>query len=256
MAFGAAMNGLAGRAAIVTGGTGFLGSAIASRLKAEGAEVIVTSRDAEKANAWAAKGFAAHQLDLSSGDSIEGFIAWCRTLDTFPSILVCNASNREGLATPFDEVTHEHFSNLNDVDVAGHFILARAFAKALTEPGSIVFLSSIYAFNGVNPDIYPEGMAHTPIQYTAAKAAMLGVTRQLAGLWGPQEVRVNAIVAGGVGNPEMQNLEFVERYSRKTMLKRMALPDEIAAAVAFLASDDASYITGTCLEVDGGFSAW
>ncbi len=108
----------------------------------------------------------------------------------------------------------------------------------------------------MNPDIYPPGMASTPVQYAAVKGAALGLTRWLAAFWGARAVRVNAVVAGGIASGERQPEEFVRAYSRKTMLGRMASADEIASAVAFLASQEASYVTGECLVVDGGFSAW
>jgi NAD(P)-dependent dehydrogenase (short-subunit alcohol dehydrogenase family) len=99
-------------------------------------------------------------------------------------------------------------------------------------------------------------MTPTPVQYSAVKAAAEGATRWLAAAWGERGVRVNALVAGGVASKQRQSSEFVKRYSEKTMLCRMALADEVASAAAFLASDEASYITGHCLVVDGGLTAW
>src|SRR5262249_14356983 len=121
---------------------------------------------------------------------------------------------------------------------------------------SFVLMSSIYGVVGVDHGIYPEGMAHTPVTYAAAKGATISMCRWLAALWGVRGVRVNAVIAGGVRSAQRQNEEFVRNYSSKTMLGRMAMPDEIANAVAFLASEESAYITGQCLAVDGGFTAW
>ncbi len=258
------MKGLAGRVALVTGGSGLIGSAVVRRLLAEGTTVVITSRTAEKAESWAADqsvpGTAkliGIPLELGDEQSIANALNHLAETVGIPTILIANASLRDGLATPFDELDHASFSRLYNVDVAGHFICARELIKQLAgQAASFVILSSIYAVNAVDQRIYPAGMAPTPPQYSAAKAALLSLTRTLAARWGEQGVRVNAVVAGGVRSSQRQSDEFVTNYSNKTMLNRMAQPDEIANAVAFLASDEASYITGESLMVDGGFSAW
>ena len=170
-----------------------------------------------------------------------------------PRILVANASCREALESSFDRIAAQHFADLCAVDIAGHFLCAQQFADALPkdESGSIVFLSSIYAIDGADPEL-----SSAPPQYGAAKGALLGLTRSLAARWGRRGIRVNAVIAGGVEAPGRQSAKFRAAYGRKTMLRRMARAEEIASAVAFLASGDASYITGAALAVDGGYTAW
>ncbi|MCK6581039.1 MAG: SDR family oxidoreductase [Anaerolineae bacterium] len=259
------MRGLTGKTALVTGGTGLIGSAIVRRFVEEEARVVVTSRNREKVESWiAAEGPAAATKLVPAMLALEDEMSIRRMFDelaengALPSILIANASLRDGLATNPDQLTTEYFLKLFEVDIAGHFLCAREMLARLSEQeASIVFLSSIYATNGVDKKIYPEGMLGTPIHYSTVKAAALGMTRHLAAAYGHHGVRVNAVVAGGVRSPERQpNPEFLENYNRKTMLGRMAQADEIAGAVVFLASSDASYITGECLVVDGGFSAW
>lgn len=259
------MKGLSGRIALVTGGTGLIGSAVVKRLAAEGAVVAVASRSAERARAWihdagdiAPGRLTPLELDLSDEDSIHAALERLRCEVGPPSLLIANASLRDGLATPFDALDHDSFRKLFDVDVAGHFLCARCLVEALPKEttASIVLLSSVYATIGVNHAIYPEGMSPTPVHYAAVKAGVLGMTRYLAGLWGERGVRVNAVAAGGVASADRQSPEFVRNYAARTMLRRMAAPEEIAGAVAFLASEEAGYITGECLVVDGGFSAW
>ncbi|WP_198469856.1 SDR family NAD(P)-dependent oxidoreductase [Acetomicrobium sp. S15 = DSM 107314] len=259
------MKGLSGCIALVTGATGLLGKAITLRLAASDVRVIVASRRIEKAKEWiseqasdcATKLFPV-ELDLTDESSIEFAFEQMAKKVGVPTILIANASLRDGLATPFEQLTHDNFVQLFKVDVAGHFLCARNIVTRLgsDKTASIVFLSSIYSIVGVDHSIYPPGMLFTPPQYAAVKAGMLGLVRYLAALWGRQGVRVNAIVAGGVRSASRQSDEFVSNYARKTMLGRMAAPEEIANAVAFLSSDEASYITGECLVVDGGFSAW
>ena len=170
-----------------------------------------------------------------------------------PRILVANASCREALESSFDRIAAQHFADLCAVDIAGHFLCAQQFAAALPkgESGSIVFLSSIYAIAGADPEL-----SSAPPQYGAAKGALLGLTRSLAARWGRRGIRVNVVIAGGVEAPGRQSAKFRAAYGRKTMLRRMARAEEIASAVAFLASGDASYITGAALAVDGGYTAW
>jgi NAD(P)-dependent dehydrogenase (short-subunit alcohol dehydrogenase family) len=259
------VNGLARRVAVLTGATGLIGAAIAERLGMEGAAVAVASRERPKAEAWIATRPAAEQsryvpleLDVADAASIRTAFREMDKRGMTPSILIANALCREALATPFEQLTHETFQGLTRTDVAGHVICAREMAARMRpdEGGSIVFLSSIYAIAGTDETIYPAGMASSSVQYASAKAAMLGVTRWLAAHWGQRAIRVNAVIAGGVRSPARQSDEFVRNYTRKTMLGRMATAEEIASAVAFLASDDASYITGHFLVVDGGFTAW
>lgn len=250
------MKGLAGKVGLVTGSTGLIGSAIRARLESEGVEVLGSGRQPPSADQNTDAALV--RLELSDEQSIKSLFDALEKISRVPSILVANASLREGLATPLAELSHSHFSDLYRVDVAGHFLCAREMVERLSpqQSASIVMISSIYALCGVDPSIYPPGVAPTPPQYAAAKASLLALTRHLAALWGKRNVRVNAILAGGVRAPDRQDDEFLANYSRKTMLGRMASASEVAAAVAFLASDDASYITGATLAVDGGFSAW
>jgi NAD(P)-dependent dehydrogenase (short-subunit alcohol dehydrogenase family) len=239
-----------------------LGTAIANRLAREGAVVMVASRQLSKAQSWVdrqetdAKSYVPLQLDLSDNESINSCFESIRQCFSIPTIVIANASNREGLDTPFNQLTHDTFGQLFGVDVAGHVLLLRQIVAHLNAKASIVFLSSVYGQVGVDHRIYPKGIAPTPVQYSGTKSASLGVTRWLASYWGAREVRVNAVVAGGVKNVYRQTDEFFNAYSDKTMLRRMAEPDEIASAVAFLASDESSYVTGQCLVVDGGFTGW
>jgi NAD(P)-dependent dehydrogenase (short-subunit alcohol dehydrogenase family) len=255
------MKGLKGRLALVTGGTGLLGGAIATRLAEEQAVVAITSRTSSKSAAWiqesnkVAARYIPLQLDLADEKSISACVDSLEKQSGIPTIIVANASLREGLSVPFEEVTHESFSKLFEVDVAGHILLLRKCVERLDgKAASIIFLSSIYAHVGVDTRIYPEGMVQAPVQYGAVKAAVEGATRWMAAAWGKRGVRVNALVAGGILSAQPH--EFVEKYSEKTMLGRMAKVDEVAATATFLASEEASYITGHCLIVDGGLTAW
>jgi NAD(P)-dependent dehydrogenase (short-subunit alcohol dehydrogenase family) len=252
------VNGLSGKTALVTGGTGVIGGAVALRLAAEGATVAVASRSLERSTAWVTRQAAVSGRLVPCAVELMDPAGLPRALDAVvaaagtPTVLVCAASTRDALGPDL-----ANFTRLLQIDLVGHYECARLLVERLAGgTASVVFLSSVYAHAGVDPRIYPAGMAGTPAQYVAVKAGVEGLVRYLAAAWGSRGVRVNAVVAGGVRNPQRQNDEFVRRYSAKTMLGRLAEADEIAAAAAFLASDDASYVTGTSLVVDGGLTSW
>ena len=251
---------------LVTGGTGLIGEAIADTFVDHGFDVIVTSREYERAVSFTdeknsvVEGERYLPLELELGDerSIRDAVASLSEMERLPSGLIANASARDALGSDFSELSHAEFTNLFAVDIAGHIILARQLQSAnLGEPSleSVTFLSSIYANQGVDQRLYPPDMKPTPIHYAAVKSAIDGVIPTLAARWSPS-VRVNAVVAGGVRAPNRQETEFIKKYTEKTMLKRLAKPKEIADSVYFLTDDTASYITAQSIVVDGGYSSW
>ena len=126
--------------------------------------------------------------------------------------------------------------------------------------GSIILLNSIYGFLGQNMSLYKNTNIEENMNYPIIKGAILNFSRQLASFYGSSGIRVNSICSGGVkghvkGSSKKQDKNFIKNYSRNCPLGRLALPNEIAYSVLFLASEASSYITGTSLIVDGGWSA-
>jgi NAD(P)-dependent dehydrogenase (short-subunit alcohol dehydrogenase family) len=264
---------LSGRVAVVTGGAGFLGRAFAAGYAEFGADVAVLDIDGAAAHAFAAElsrksgrrclGVACDIADPASVRAAERRVA--ETLGPV-RVLHNNAANQSaGLKAefaPFESFDLADWRKVMSVDVDGTFLVCQAFGAAMAGHGgggSIIQTSSIYGLLGPDNRIY-EGATYgghaigSPAVYSAGKAAMVGLTRWLATYWAKAGIRANAIVPGGV--EDKQNETFKRAYGNRIPQGRMARRDELVGAALFLASDASSYVTGQCIFVDGGLSAW
>ncbi|MGG1664122.1 SDR family oxidoreductase [Brevibacillus sp. NRS-1366] len=162
----------------------------------------------------------------------------------------------EGFFRPMEQYSLETWRKVMAVNLDGLFLCSQVFGGDMAKrgEGSVVNISSIYGMNGPDFSLYEDLSFNTPPSYAASKAAVLGLTRYLAAYWGSCGVRVNAITPGGVQDGQLEI--FVNRYSKRTPLGRMAEKHEMDGAAIFLLSDASSYVTGHNLAVDGGWSAW
>jgi NAD(P)-dependent dehydrogenase (short-subunit alcohol dehydrogenase family) len=122
--------------------------------------------------------------------------------------------------------------------------------------GSIVNISSIYGINGADQRIYGNSKLNSPPSYAATKGAVVNFTKYLAAFWNRKNIRVNTMTLGGVEDKSYMNKKFIEKYSEKTMIGRMAKNNEYNGALLFLLSNASSYMTGGNLILDGGWSSW
>ncbi len=259
---------LSGRYAFVTGGASNLGRDAARVLAAAGAAVAVSSRDGAKAERTAreiasefgvpALGLA---LDQSRHDDVQRvaaeFLDWS---DGRIDVLVNNAGGGSGTsAARLFERDAGDIDRMLQTNLNGVLYCCREFGVAMAKrgSGSIINIASIAALVGRDREIYvANGMMGQPVDYAAAKAGVLGITRDMAGYAGPQGIRVNAISPGGFQRADMKP-GFVRDYSRLTMLGRMGRDGEdLNGAILYLASDASAYVTGQNLVVDGGFSVF
>ena len=160
-----------------------------------------------------------------------------------------------GWACAFEEQRADTWRRALEVNLTGPFVLTQAAAPLLAASGrgSIINLGSIYGIVAPDPALYTGTSMGSPAAYAASKGGLLQLTRWLATMLAPR-IRVNAISPGGVWRSQPD--AFRTRYEARTPLGRMAREEDLAGAVAFLASDLSAYVTGQNLVVDGGFTAW
>lgn len=267
-------NGLAQKIAVVTGGTGLLGSKYSRALAEAGAKVIISDQQQEACDALAEQirlkypsspqpvGLA---VDLANEANI---LAWAKRIhEVAPQgvdIIVNNAAAKSpNFFAPLESYSLSDWNQVMNVNVTAMFLVVRELGPAMVQKGkgSIINISSIYGLVGPDHRIYEDswyeelgGPINTPLIYSVSKGAVVALTRYLATYWGPKGIRSNTITPGGVASG--QNESFTNQYNARVPLGRMANADEMIGALLFLASDASSYVNGHNLIVDGGWTAW
>lgn len=252
---------LAGKVAVVTGGTGYLGRALCRALAEAGANVIVTSREQTKAAEFAASlptrsssSHAGIQLDHMDCERLQHDFA--NAVSCFGRIDILVNNGHEHVKGDWSVCTTNDFTR-QLANATGYFELARllrSHAVARHANASIIMLGSMYGLVGSYPEVYEPGGA-SPAAYHALKGGILQLTRHLAVYWAQDGIRVNALSPGPFP-AAATSPELVARLQAKAPTRRMGQPHELKGAVVFLASDASSYVTGQNLVVDGGWTAW
>jgi NAD(P)-dependent dehydrogenase (short-subunit alcohol dehydrogenase family) len=258
---------LSGRTALVTGAAGHIGSALAEALLELGASVVLQDRDPAlcqtTAEAFRARGLECVDwvaADLADEMQTRGIVrSVCQRHGRLDVLIHCAAfvgtTDFPGWAESMESQTVAAWDAAMRVNVTAAFVLIQEAADALkvSGKGAVVLVSSIYGMNAPDLRLYEGTSMQNPAAYGVSKAGLLQLARYFATVLAPS-VRVNALTAGGVwrNQPEV----FIERYVARTPLGRMALEEDLKGAVAFLASDQSAYVTGTNLVVDGGWTAW
>lgn len=257
---------------LITGAAGILGRSFATIFAARGASLLLADLDQNAVEEMASQLSTKYGVtclgracDVSSPESVHDFIINGMEVFRRIDILINNAATKgddiRSFFRPFEEYSSRVWREIMSVNLDGMFLMAQAVGRIMLNQsgGSIVQVSSIYGLLGPDPSIYEDsfymgGEINTPAVYSASKAGIIGLTRHLATTWGRNGIRVNCVAPGGVSSG--QNTAFSSKYSKRVPMGRMADANEIASAVFYLASDEASYITGQILAVDGGLTAW
>jgi len=267
---------LTGRVAVITGGGGLLGPRHAAAIARQGGIPVLVDLRTEAAEACAREIAGRHGLpacalraDITDPEAVQGLLAEVLSRFGRIDILVNNAANNPKVEAPgeqaWSQVDNFPLSQWNAdiaVGLTGSFLCCQAMGSEMARrgKGTIVNVSSYLGIVAPEPRLYRrDGLPESeqpvkPISYTVVKSAIFGLTRYLAAYWGERGVRVNSLTPGGVFNG--QDEEFVKKLSQRIPMGRMAEPDELEGAIAFLCSDASSYVTGANLVVDGGRVCW
>lgn len=253
-----------GRRVLITGGTGHLGRVMADTLAEMGASLIILDRpgsafatlEKHLSNTWKVE-CVSLPCDLEREEDRLQAIAALKNDGRGLSCLINNAafvgsSELKGWNTNFANQSLETWRRALEVNLTAPFHLSQAFAPELAgaKGGSIINITSIYAEHAPDWSLYKSTSLANPAAYSASKAGLLQLTKWLAATLSPL-IRVNAVSPGGIYRRQPES--FVKKYIKKTALKRMATEDDFQGAIAYLASDMSSYVTGQVIKVDGGW---
>jgi NAD(P)-dependent dehydrogenase (short-subunit alcohol dehydrogenase family) len=262
------------RTIVITGGMGQLGACFAIALLERGARVsILDAPDAIDRNEatfgeWSRSDrLACFATDVTRREQLKKSLdATLQVLGEPVGLVTCaaidappGASGRDN--QPVESYPESIWRQVIDVNLTGVFLTCQVFGERMAQSGrgSIVNVSSIYGLVSPDQRLYEYRQAqgeefHKPASYSASKGALPNLGRHLATHWARKGVRVNTLTFGGVYNGQAR--EFVDGYEKRTPMGRMARPDEYVGAVIFLLSDASSYMTGSDLIVDGGWTSW
>lgn len=244
---------MAGRRALITGGASGIGLACARRLLAEGAQVVLLDLHSDVMSGAASIGAAPVTCDIRDPGAVAHAVTRATRILNGPADVLVNSAGVYRIA-PLLELAPGEWDDVLAVNLRGTFLAGRTVAAALIAaglPGAIVNVSSTA---GLVADA-SEPSAH----YNASKAGVLALTRQMAAEWAPYGIRANAVCPGVIDTPMLRLMDDPAAgaaYLRASVpQRRLGSADEVAAVIVFLASDDASYLTGAAVPVDGGITA-
>ena len=257
---------LSGQVVILVGASGLLGKRYSELLSKAGANIVLADlnfSECKKLESDLRKKFDVNPLaikvDITKKQSIKDMVK--KTMKQYSKIdvLINNAIFPEGpkeRSVTFEDFSLFVWNKVLAVNITGVFLCCQEVGKIMVKQkkGNIINISSIYGLTGADQRIYGKSKLNSSPAYTVTKSGILNLTKYLASYWHDKGIRVNTLSLGGVKNN--QDPLFIKNYSYKTMLGRMADKDEYSNSILFLASDASSYMTGSNLIIDGGWTAW
>jgi NAD(P)-dependent dehydrogenase (short-subunit alcohol dehydrogenase family) len=262
---------LKNKVAVVTGAAGLIGKQHCYALSEAGANIIICDIDRNKCEMLArelkTKSIAV-EVDITKSESVKNLKDKILTEFGKIDILVNNAAINDMFENPsaaaelsmFENYPLDMWQKSIDVNITGTFLCSQILGSEMAKAGkgSIINIASTYGIVAPDQSIYKNKNGiqnfYKSAAYPVTKGAVISFTKFLAAYWGKKGVRVNALSPGGVENNQDQF--FIENYSARTILGRMAKSSDYKGAVVFLASDASEYMTGANLIVDGGWTAW
>ena len=258
---------------VITGGGGLLAPAFASGVLSAGGSVSMVDlnvasleRQCEELSAAFPGRVFMHPCDITDEQQVKRIVEDISGLDRPVAGLVNAAaidpkfeSHSDQIQGDFLTYDTDSFKKSLDVNLTGMFIVTKHVGPMLlkNKRGAIVNIASTYGIVAPDPELYreaqPENPSLKPVDYTVTKAAVVGYTKYLASYFRNTKVRVNTLVPGGILNNHDQG--FVDAYARRTLLCRMGYKEELIGPIVFLLSDASSYMTGSTLVIDGGWTA-
>ena len=257
---------LSNKVIIITGAGGLLGSKYAEGLSQANANVVLVDKNISKIkkqtkllNTKYGVDSLALKIELTNKKSVQNLVK--QVLKKYSRIdgLINNAMYSEGpkeRSFEFEKFPLKLWNDIIDVNLTGVFLCCQEVGKIMKKQnnGVIINISSIYGVVGADQRIYEKSKYNSTAVYGVTKSAILNFTRYLASYWNNTGIRVNTLSLGGVENNHPP--DFTKNYSYHTMMGRMAQKHEYVGAIIFLLSDASSYMTGSNLIVDGGWTAW
>ena len=242
---------LEGKVIIVTGGNGLLGAAIVERIMSEGA-FCVNFEINHKTN----DDLSNVACDITNEDSVNKALSLVISKYSRIDGLVNNAYPRtKDWGNKFEDIALDSWKRNVDWQLNSYFYMSQQVAIQMGKQkgGSIINMASMYGVVAPDFTVYDGTNMTMPAAYSAIKGGLVNLTRYMSAYFGPQQVRVNTVSPGGIF--DNQNITFVQNYEKKVPMRRMGTPDDIAPSVVFLLSEEAKYITGQNLIIDGGWTA-
>lgn len=255
----------------ILGGLGLLGTSISKKFLENGSSVLILDKDKKifdhfiKKNKLQKTNISFEKFDCTNLKTLEKNLSKIIINYGCPDVFI-NSSypfTKNWSKNNFDEIKLNYYTDEINNQLNSSIWIAHIIAKFMSEKnikGSIVQISSIYGKNAQDLNVYQGTKMKVSLTYPVIKGGINAFTKQLASYYGIKNIRVNNIIAGGVEGPvagesKTQNIKFKKNYLKKVLIKRLGKPEDIASAALFLSSDESSYITGSDLYVDGGWSA-
>ena len=262
---------LSGKVVVLTGSAGLLGSQYADILSDAGAKLVLVDINSKQNNKLKQKlnnkyhtNPVSVDTDITSKKEVKELANNLNKKFGHIDGLVNNAflnhakqQSKNG-KNSFEDFSLDVWNKSLELNLTAVFFCCQEFGKIMArqKKGVIVNISSIYGISGADQRIYGSSKLNSPVSYATSKGGIVNLTKYLAAYWHSKNVRVNTLTLGGVQDNSYQNKEFIKNYSKKTILGRMAKKEDYKGAILFLISDASSYMTGSNLIIDGGWTAW